>query len=122
MIKEGTRLHGDRKGVEFRASLGADDRFEHVIASGIFNVRGVAISTDDWEAYVHRTLDRLDEHSRKGFAFNVLTGYSDVERMRPDLYYADPCAVFDHCKRKYARNVALLHDYDLYEFTIIVRK
>jgi hypothetical protein len=42
--------------------------------------------------------------------------------MRPDLYYGDPCALFDHCKRRYARNVAVLHDYGLYEFTILVRK
>ena len=42
--------------------------------------------------------------------------------MRPDLYYADPCRLFDLCKRRYAKNVALLHDYGLYEFTILVRK
>ena len=45
-----------------------------------------------------------------------------TERMLADLYYADPCALFDHCKTKYSRNVALLHDYGLYEFTLIVRK
>jgi hypothetical protein len=42
--------------------------------------------------------------------------------MRPDLYYADPRAIFDHCKRTFSRWVALLHDYGLYEFTILVRK
>ena len=42
--------------------------------------------------------------------------------MRADLFYGDPTFFFDHCKRKYSRNVALLHDYDLYEFTIIVRR
>jgi hypothetical protein len=30
--------------------------------------------------------------------------------------------IFDICKRKFSRNVALLHDYGLYEFTILVRK
>ena len=49
-------------------------------------------------------------------------GYADAERKRPDLYYADPLALFDHCKRRYSREVALLHDYGLYEFTMIVRK
>ena len=29
---------------------------------------------------------------------------------------------FDFCKRNFSRNVALLHDYGLYDFTIIVRK
>ena len=42
--------------------------------------------------------------------------------MRSDLFYSDPCNLFDICKRKYSRNVALLHDYGLHEFTIIVRK
>ena len=59
--------------------------------------------------------------SRRGFAFNLLTSYSDVDRRRPDLYYADPLAYFDHCKRTFSRNVALLHDYGEWEFTILVR-
>ena len=42
--------------------------------------------------------------------------------MRPDLYYADPGLFFDDCKRRFSRNVAILHDYDLYDFTVIVRK
>ena len=37
--------------------------------------------------------------------------------MRADLYYADPRAFFDLCKRHYSKQVALLHDYGLYEFT-----
>ncbi len=67
-------------------------------------------------------LDVLDRTSRSGFAFNCLTSYSDADKMREYLYYADPCALFDLCKRRYSRNVALLHDYGLYEFTILVRK
>ena len=43
------------------------------------------------------------------------------DRMRDDLYYADPGFVFDHCKRRYSRHVALLHDYGLWEFTVLVR-
>ena len=42
--------------------------------------------------------------------------------MRPYLYYADPLFLFDYCKKKYSKSVALLHDYGLYEFTILVRK
>ena len=75
----------------------------------------------EWEAYVIRTLDRLAELGTQGFAFNALTSYSDPDRMRPDLYYPDPCRLFDHCKRRHSRHVALLHDYGLYEFTILVR-
>ncbi|MGO4303086.1 class I SAM-dependent methyltransferase [Cupriavidus sp. RAF12] len=94
---------------------------DYGVASGIFNVR-MGRSDEDWARYLESTLDVLDGTSRLGFAFNCLTSYSDADKMRPDLYYADPCRLFDLCKRKYSRQVALLHDYGLYEFTMIVRK
>jgi len=94
---------------------------DYCIASGIFNVK-LERNDEEWWAYVQDSLNILDEYSRLGFAFNCLTSYSDAEKMREYLFYADPLKTFDLCKRKYSRNVALLHDYDLYEFTIIVRK
>lgn len=91
------------------------------IASGIFNVR-LGRSDEEWERYIHDTLDILDSSSKRGFAFNCLTSYSDPDRIREYLYYADPAALFDLCMRRYSRHVALLHDYKLFEFTILVRK
>jgi hypothetical protein len=64
----------------------------------------------------------MNDHSSRGFAFNMLTSYSDPERCRNDLYYGDPAYFFDLCKRNFARNVAVLHDYGLWEWTILVRK
>lgn len=90
-------------------------------ASGIFNVR-MQRNPDEWRGYVNDTLDALHAMSLRGFAFNCLTSYSDADRQRDDLHYADPCELFHRCKTRYGRNVALLHDYGLYEFTIIVRK
>lgn len=79
-------------------------------------------SDAEWFNYLQETLDSLDRFSRRGFSFNCLTSYSDEDRKRDYLYYADPCQLFDLCKRRYSRQVALLHDYGLYEFTILVRK
>jgi len=94
---------------------------DFVVASGVFNVRlGTPLET--WEAYVLETVAELNKYGKRGFAFNSLTSYSDADRMRPDLYYPDPCRLFDLCKRQYSRQVALLHDYGLYEFTILVRR
>jgi SAM-dependent methyltransferase len=93
---------------------------EYTVASGILNVK-LGFSAETWERYVLGTLGRLAALSTRGFAFNALTSYSDPGLMRDDLYYADPRVVFDHCKRTFSRNVALLHDYGLYEFTTIVR-
>lgn len=98
-----------------------DQVADYGVASGIFNVR-LEKSDAEWKAYMMDGLDKLHHTSKKGFAFNCLTSYSDADRMRDYLYYADPCEIFDFCKRRYSRNVALLHDYDLYEFTILVSK
>ena len=64
----------------------------------------------------------MDRASQKGFAFNMLTIYSDKEYMKDNLYYSDPLFFFDFCKRNFSKNVALLHDYYEYDFTILVRK
>jgi hypothetical protein len=94
---------------------------DYVVASGLFNLR-LDVDEQSWRAYILDTLRSLDRLGRRGFAFNMLTSYSDPERMRGDLYYGDPCFFFDHCKRTFSRDVALLHDYGLYEFTLRVRK
>jgi SAM-dependent methyltransferase len=92
---------------------------DYTLASGIFNVR-LDTPIDTWEGHVEATLAHMASVSRRGFAFNMLTAYADPERMRPDLYYADPLATFARC-RSYSRRVALLHDYPLWEFTVLVR-
>jgi SAM-dependent methyltransferase len=94
---------------------------DYAIASGIFNVR-LGHDADRWQGYIEATIDEMATASTRGFGFNCLTSYSDPDRMRPDLHYTDPLALFDRCKRRYSRHVALLHDYGLYEFTILVRK
>ncbi len=94
---------------------------DYTVASGIFNMRGEE-SCEAWTEYVVSVLEKFNHLSRRGFASNFLTMYSDAERMRPDLYYADPGFLFDHCKRHFSKDVALLHDYHLYDFTLIVRK
>ncbi|MCI5058108.1 MAG: class I SAM-dependent methyltransferase [Flavobacteriales bacterium] len=98
-----------------------DTKYDYVIASGLFNVK-LSNSIEDWEKYIEQTISQFNSLSIKGFAFNCLTSYSDQEYMKDYLFYANPLKIFDHCKINYSRNVGLLHDYDLYEFTIIVRK
>ena len=95
-------------------------RTDYALASGIFNVKQGA-SVEEWRGYVFETVADLAAVSIRGFAFNALSSYSDPERQRPDLYYADPLELFDHCKRHVSRFVSLLHDTQLYEFTLLVR-
>lgn len=96
-------------------------KFDYVVSSGIFNVR-LQHSESEWKEYIINTLDKFNEASVKGFSFNALTLYSDADKRRQDLYYADPLFFFDLCKKKYSRFVTLIHDYPLYEFTMLVRK
>jgi hypothetical protein len=93
---------------------------DYVLASGIFNVR-LDADPASWHEYVLATLDAFAARSERGFAFNMLTRYADPPLMRDDLYYADPGHYFRLCKERYSREVALLHDYELFEFTILVR-
>ena len=121
MIEAALLRNGDNFLCRFIHSSKPDRTADYGVASGIFNVR-LGKSDMEWKTYIADSLDLLHQTSEKGFAFNCLTAYSDSDKMRDYLYYADPCEIFDLCKRRYSRNVALLHDYDLYEFTILVTK
>jgi hypothetical protein len=94
---------------------------DYAVVSGTFNMK-LDADFDAWTKIVIEALHQMDAHTSKGFSFNMLTKYSDADRMRPDLYYADPLFFFDYCKCNFSKNVALLHDYKLYDFTILVRK
>lgn len=94
---------------------------DYVIGSGLFNMK-LNTPEADWKTHILRTIDRMWALSDKGMAFNSLTSYSDTEKMRADLYYADPLWLFDYCKRNLSKQVALLHDYGMYDFTILVRR
>lgn len=93
---------------------------DYVVASGIFNVK-LGYTPDVWWDHVSQTLAVMHSLCGRGFAFNMLTTYADADKQRGDLFYADPLRVFDICRQRFSPRVALLHDYALFEFTIIVR-
>lgn len=64
---------------------------DYSFVSGTFNVK-IDASEDVWARYIKDT-----------------------------LRYADPIVFFEFCKRELSRHVALLHDYPLYEWTMLVR-
>jgi hypothetical protein len=121
MISSALNRHQSNADARFITSSKPDTEADYSVASGIFNVR-LGRSDAEWFDYLKVTLDILNKSSRLGFAFNCLTSYSDEDKKRDYLYYANPCDIFDLCKRLYSQQVALLHDYGLYEFTILVRK
>jgi len=120
MLAKARDLHQSDQGCHFVGRLEEVPPVDYSVASGVFNVKQGA-NAEEWRCYVLETLCRMAALSRRGFAFNLLTSYSEPDRMRESLYYADPCFFFDYCKTRISRHVALLHDYGLYEFTMLVR-
>ncbi|MBL4803846.1 MAG: class I SAM-dependent methyltransferase [Alphaproteobacteria bacterium] len=92
---------------------------DYGFVSGTFNVKFDAPKAD-WEEFITNTLNALSAHSQKGFSFNMLTSYVDWEE--DHLYYGDPKYWFDFCKINFSKKVNILHDYDLWEWTIVVKK
>lgn len=93
---------------------------DFTVASGVFN-KVMCDNLAQWENYVYHHLSTFHKNSKSGFACNFLTSYSQSEKMREDLFYADPKKIFDFAMRL-SSNVSIYHDYGLFDFTIIVRK
>ena len=122
-LAAGRGKYANDPSVTFSGDLSEIPVCDYLTASGVFNIKMDA-GYGEWTDYVISTLEDFNRKTSRGFSVNFLTSYSDPERMaeRPDLYYADPCKIFDHCRRHFSRNVALLHDYKIWDFTILVRK
>ena len=120
-IEMARNAHLDKPHCVFFADKSQLPICDYTVASGIFNFRGDQ-SFGNWTEYVLGVLSEFNQLSLHGFSSNFLTKYSDADKMRSDLYYADPMLLFDYCKRNFSKNVVLLHDYRLYDFTLVVRK
>lgn len=115
MIEQARREHGPA--FTFTSDWNDVPASDYVVCSGVFNVR-LEAGDEEWLASVLETLAEIHAKASRGWAANFLTMYSDPERMRADLYYANPAILLDWCRRNASRWVSILHDYDLYEFTV----
>jgi SAM-dependent methyltransferase len=105
---------------EFVLSSVVTQTADYSFVSGTFNFR-MTMSDELWQDYVEEMLLQVASKSRRGLAFNLFTTY-DLDWKEENLFYADPLYFYDFCKRNISRYVSLLHDYPLYEWTILVRK
>lgn len=121
MVERARALHGEAVDRRWRVGSKPKETADFAAASGIFNVKG-DVPEKAWAAYVNDTIEELARAGQRGFAFNMLSLSSDPERRRDNLYYADPAEMLRNCLARYGRSVALLQDYGLYEFTVIVRQ
>jgi hypothetical protein len=118
MIENAQKFVNDKR-AEFIHGDKITKNADYSFASGIFNVK-FDVNDNLWQKYVEHILYNMDEYSKEGFSFNVLTTYVDYKE--DHLYYADPLYYFDFCKSSFTKKVSLFHDYELFEWTIICRK
>lgn len=90
-----------------------------VIASGVFNVKGV-VDIASWEAYVMNEILKLSRLCNKGVSLNFLSSLCDNEFKQDHLFYCDFSFVETIVKR-WGRKAQLIHDYSPYEFTLVLR-
>jgi len=123
MIAAARAKYGESPEARFTTDLSLVPPCDYLIAGSIFNIK-FDVPPDTWRNHTLTVLRRMNSLCTRGLSFDILTSYSDSDRMalRPDLYFADPLFYFDFCKRSLGLDVALLHDYGLYDFTILVRK
>lgn len=120
MIAAAKSLHGAVADCTWHTGAVPDQVCDFAIASGVLNVKG-EVPAETWDEYAKRVIETLACSGRRGFGFNMLSLSSDAEKRRPHLFYADPAGMLRHCLDRYGRHVALLQDYGLWEFTVLVR-
>jgi SAM-dependent methyltransferase len=121
MIRAAINVHGNSEQCRFFVSGGPDSNYDLIVASGIFNVK---LGADDraWAGYVLDMVDRINAASRLGFGVNFLSAERSPERKMTHLHYGDPRFWLERALARYSPHVALLHDYNLWDFTLLVRK
>lgn len=92
---------------------------DYTITSGIFNTP-FDNTFIEWENYIEKTIKEMFDYSKKGIAFNFLT--TAVDYRSDGLFYQDPSKILSFCLKEFGKNVRVLHDYNLYEFTLLVFK
>jgi SAM-dependent methyltransferase len=119
MVRSARRVVGERADRRFTSDPTTLDATDHVLASGIFNVK-LDVPANDWQRYVEETIAALGALSRRRLAFNMLPPASSPQLERADLHYADRDAVVELCVATLgADDVAVREHYGLWEFTVV---
>ena len=121
VVQEERKRHDEDSNVIFTTDLSDCTEVDYVVACGVFDMK-LNADHEQWTKYVLRCIEDIDEIATKGFALNFPSKYTPEDKKRDDIYYADPCCLFDYCKLHFSPHVAILHDYDMENFTVIIRK
>jgi SAM-dependent methyltransferase len=120
MIEAARRRHPDAA-FECRDVLDASnpERYDFVFCSGLFNVK-LDCPESAWQRFVESAVLRMYEMCTVAISFNLMS--DRVDYRAEGLYYSDPDAMAEFCRSRLSPDVAVRHDYPLYEYTIHVRR
>ena len=119
MLEECQKYIGESSKLNLFNNAKLITKADYTITSGIFNTP-FDNNLIEWEKYIHATLLNMYEFSNNGIAFNFLT--TAVDYRNENLFYQDPSKILSFCLENFGKNIVLIHDYYLHEFTMIVFK
>jgi len=102
------------EGTILELSTLVEERFDHIMASGIFYLR-----QHDPDKYFQRTVRTMFDHAQKSIAVNTLSAWAQTKV--GGEFYADPLRALDFCHSLTSR-VVLRHDYHPTDFTVYLYK
>lgn len=92
---------------------------DYTFSSGVFNIP-FKNSELQWNNHIEKTILNMYEYSKIGIAFNFLSSYVDFRS--ENLFYQNPEKILKFCLQNFGKKIHLIHDYPLYEFTILIYK
>ena len=107
--------------VHFYTRLKEVEIKDYLISSGVFNVK-LKESDTNFKNYFIRLLNKFNSLSKKGFAFNALPSVTDKKYKKDYLFYKNPLFFYNYCKNNFSKDVTLLENYGLFDYTILVKK
>ena len=94
---------------------------DYVLISGVFNVKN-DLSIEEWESYVSLTLNHCLSKTKKALSVNFLTDKSHVDLRQTKLYYPPPNRIIRLLNLEPKYTLFVNHSYELWEYTITIRK
>jgi SAM-dependent methyltransferase len=119
MIAAARRLCAHRPRRRFVVAQSSPRIADYSVASGIFNVK-LRTPVARWERFIAATLSDMHATSRRGFGVNFRAREKGSAE-RPELYHTDAATWSRFCKEQFRAAVEVREDYELREFTLLVR-
>ncbi len=104
----------DLRELDITEASGILDRFDFVIASGVFNAR---LKVESNEKHISDSLQAMHQKARIAACADFLSTYVDFQK--PGSWHTDPLWAFEVAKHL-SKRVLLRHDYMPYEFALIL--